>query len=207
MTKLVDTKSVDTRGALSDSTDVHLSTAVALESASLYAESVLDTTFARETRTDSFWVSSVEAPFHGEFIFLRLSKAFVDSAQTITVEYSSTWKDFDTDKTALLPSEFVIDAGKGILKILGASLDNIYIKVTYTAGFNVDVVITDVYNQSEVPAWLRDVAVVYSLILMGQSITISPSEPKNSISEQQLSHVGILLAPHTRNGLGLLPII
>lgn len=203
MTRLADKSSVDIRGGLSDNTDVHLSINMALESASLYAESVLDTTFIRETKTDSFWVSSIEAPFNGEFIFLRLSKAFVDETQTITVEHSSTWKDFDDNKTALLPSEYVIDSEKGILKIIGASLDNTYIKVTYTAGFNVDAVITDLYAQSEVPAWLRDVAVVYSLIQMGQNITISPGEPKSSIAEQQLSHVGVLLAPHTRNGLGL----
>lgn len=207
MTKLVDKASVDIKGGLSDNTAVHLSINSALESASLYAESVLDTTFERETKTDSFWVNSLEVPFNGKFIFLRLSKAFVDEGQTITVEYSSTWADFDNNKATLLSSKYVIETKKGILKIIGASLDNTYIKVTYTAGFTVDATITDIYTQSEVPAWLRDVAVVYSLIQMGQSITLSPGEPKSEIAEQQLSHVGILLAPHTRNGIGIATLV
>lgn len=207
MTRLVDKASVDIKGGLSDNTDVHLSINSALESASLYAESVLDSTFVRETKTDTFWVNSLEVPFDGEFIFLRLSKAFVDVGQTILVEHSSTFDTFDTNKTTLVATRYVIDAVKGIVKIIGASLDKVYIKVTYTAGFNVDATITDMYKQSEVPAWLRDVAVVYSLIQMGQSITISPGEPKNAIAEQQLSHVGVLLAPHTRNGIGIAVLI
>lgn len=206
MTRLVDTKSVDIRGGLSDNTDVHLSTNTALESASLYAESVIDTTFLREAVIDSFWVSSIAVPFDGEFIFLKLSKAFVDDVLAVTVEYSSSWVSFDTGKVALKTTEFIVNHDKGIVKILGASLDNVYIKVTYTAGFNVDPIISDLYLKSEVPGWLRDVAVVYSLVLMGQSVTISPGEPKSAIAEQQLSHVGILLAPHTRNGLGLAPL-
>lgn len=207
MVRLADKTSVDIRGSLNESTGVHLSTNLALESASLYAESVLDTTFAKETKTDSFWVSSVEVPFNGKFIFLRLSKAFITEGETITVEHSSSWVSFDADKGTLDSSMFVVDTEKGILKIIGASLDDTYIKVTYTAGFNVDATITDMYKQSEVPAWLRDAAAVYSLIQMGQSITLSPGEPKSSIAEQQLSHVGVLIAPHTRNGLGIQALI
>ncbi len=206
MTKLADSTLVDTRGGLSDNTDVHLSINTALESASLYAESVIDTTFSREIITDLYWVSSVGVPFDGEFIFLKLSKAFVDGGQTVTVEHNTSFISFDTGKGTLLTTQFIVDYDKGILKILGASLDNTYVKVTYTAGFNVDAIITDLYLQTEVPAWLRDVAVVYSLVLMGQSVTISPGEPKSAIAEQQLSHVGVLLAPHTRNGLGLAPL-
>ena len=164
MTKLAGSVAVDVRGGLSDNTDVHLSINVALESASLYAESVLDTTFLRETVTDSYWVNSLGIPFDGEFIFLKLSKAFVDSGQTVTVEHSSTWKDFDTNKTALLSTEFIVNYDKGVLKIIGASLDATYVKVTYTAGFNVDSVISDLYDQTEVKGWLREVAVVYTLV-------------------------------------------
>lgn len=203
MTKLARTADVDTRGGLSNNTDVHLSINAALESASLYAESVLDTTFSRETVTDSYWVNSLEVPFDGEFIFLKLSKAFVDSAQPITVEHSSTWIDFATNKVALLATQFIVDYDRGILKIVGAALDATYIKVTYTAGFNVDSITSDLYDQTEVDEWLRDVAVVYTLVVMGQSITLSPNDPKIAIAEQQLSHVGVLLAPHTRNGMGL----
>lgn len=207
MTKLVGIKTVKERSGFNSNTDTQLTVNAALEAASLYFESVLDTTFVREVAVDTFYLSSKEVPFQGDFPVLRLSKAFVDSAQPLTLEYANNWNTFDGDKLTIEPSKFVLNDKKGLIRLMGTDLDNTFIKATYTAGFNIDANESDLYDQSEVPGWLIEIADVYTQIMMELGTIITPGEPKSSIVQQKFSHVGTILAPHTRNGEGITPIL
>ena len=206
MPKLVTTDSVKTRGALPSDPEVEIALDQTLNATSLALEAFLDTSFTREVITDTFWVDTSHRPFEGNYPTLRLTKALVDPAQTITVEYAGSLEQFSKDKETLEPFQFVLDSNRGVISLSETAIDSVFVRVTYTAGLNLDTPDVSIYDQATVPEWLKEAATMHALALLNITTKLGPSEKRSEIATQMLNHVGMILDPKKRPKGGIRPI-
>lgn len=191
----------------------------ALDSATLYLEGALRTTFAKETLTHTYYVDTVVNPRTGPFTEVYLNKGFVTS-DPLTVKIASRFEDFPTESALTLTTEFTVDRTKGIVFIpgvnsgrfqgniissfssLSASPNQFLAEVQYTAGFDTETDDIFLYLQTQVPSWLKEAAVVYALIVIKtQSPTIRTRDgvKLDEVTKRLLAHVNVLVDTHARN--------
>lgn len=89
----------------------------------------------------------------------------------VTFLRSGTLKGLDDATDALDEDHGVlVNRDKGSIFIdAGASLDGLFLKCSYTAGFDVDDVDDTLYAQDEVPDWLKSCALAYATVALLKS--------------------------------------
>lgn len=125
-------------------------------------ESALETNFTRQARTEYFMVEHQPNIGGADTLYLSMENGFIDSSETITIVSNTTKNKVDTgnDNTDLSPYT-TWDYDKGTVYLSGVDLDNKFIKVTYTAGFEQA---GDPLTYSGVPAWLERAAAMRAII-------------------------------------------
>lgn len=155
-------------GSLNDP-NVNATLGAALDAAAVHIAAVLRTDFTRQIKKDIFWVDSTQKPFVGQFLYLKLSQGFVDSAETFEIRSSNYFDDI----AAMDPLDlsFVdVNYPKGVVAVtastwngyqhpLASELDKSFVQVDYTCGFEVaDYCDGEAYVG--VPPWLKEAAIL-----------------------------------------------
>ncbi len=142
---------------------------------------VLRTEFDRVTVTDLFY--NVQSFREGVAFStrLRLNRGFLDLSQTYTIRAAgtrlklplSTAKDLRDEPDGSGDDLTIVDADKGLIVIRDIDLSNFYIEVGYTSGFNLDTDEKKLFDQTDVPAWLQEVAFLQANILVRNNPVLS----------------------------------
>ena len=195
--RLIPVANVITSLGFDDMPDINAAASAALEQTTLWLESKFDTNFSRANWTERFFVpehmrASVNNPPN---LRLRLSNGFVVpySQETRAVEY---WGDIDnapaiTAMQPLTPNGLTrgilqdVETWYGTTSGFRARQISQYqgplIRVTYQAGFEADGTDPDMYDQSQVPDSLKEIARVQALILLDDHPVLKNAEVEQDI--------------------------
>lgn len=169
----------------------------ALDKATSELEAVIRTTFDLETREDLFFIRSGGVLRTGDYFRykLALTKGFLSGVPTIT--YGENLDATDTELAAA--ANWTIDLVKGELSIHTlVDIRNMFVRVAYTAGFDVDGDDAELFDQDAVPQWLKNGARAYGLAnLYAYRPEISGED--NKIDPKQIrANANFGLTRHTR---------
>ncbi len=157
---------------------------------------VLRTEFDRGVVTDLFYN---DLSFKEGVAFttqLRLNRGFLDLGQPYTIRAAatrlalpkSTAKDLRDEPDGSGDDLTIVDAEKGLVVIRDIDLSNLYIEVRYTSGFNVDGDEALLFDQTEVPSWLKEAAFLQTNVLVRHNpVLASHFEGDNTTAELVLS--------------------
>lgn len=162
-----------------DMTNINDAIRNALNSATAQLESLLDTEFARATRTDTFWVPRPGFVDGGHASTeLRLRRGFLTADPTCT--YATV---IGGDATTLTGLDN--DLEKGILRDLSTRFSRVYVSVSYTYGFEEGTgEDAGSYVLEQVPSWLQEAAKLRALQLLTGNPTLT--EAKVSLDAKTL---------------------
>lgn len=149
-----------------DVTDFTLAATAALHAAEAALHNTLGTTFNRETRFDLFYVD--EPGFRQGALSttsFRLRKGLVASLGGTV--YAGSVSDLTADPQTI--TNPFLDAEKGVVSDHETVYSRSFIKITYTAGFEVDATDKESYDLSQVPSWLQEVAKMHALLMLKSS--------------------------------------
>lgn len=160
---------------LKDLDEINEKAAAALEAATFYLSSYLQTGFDRLSYEETFWINPRDLePLHDRFIRLRLNHGFVHVDPTATPDPIET-KLYISNLHQDLPGEEIgssvwrTDLTKGLIFVSNedpdvtttnfwrAYRDAFYMQVTYTAGFDTKATANGRVYKS-VPSWLAEAA-------------------------------------------------
>lgn len=150
-----------------DMTDITAAISSALHSATAVISARIGTELDRATLTDLFYVN---APGYeqGKSVqtVLRLTQGFVQTL--VTVELADMVTYFGTDAVTDIKGTVFPDASLGVLKDMVTPYNDQFVKVVYTAGFEADTVDPTMYNQTQVPDWLKELAKIQAILLLSK---------------------------------------
>lgn len=95
---------------------------------------------------------------------LFLSRGFVKATPAVIVASALSRADLDGASATDIASASHVNLERGVVTVTDKNLSGLYVKVTYAAGFDVDSDDEDVYDQGQVPSWLRELAVAHAAI-------------------------------------------
>jgi len=137
----------------------------AIHSATGDLETILRTEFARASVTDLFFTPEanvLKLGGAGYRVSLALSRGLV--VGSVTVTYATTTTGLTEDPITPDAAKQKVGAEKGVLVLLDTDVNDCYIQATYTAGIEVDDTEADLYDQDQVPTWLKEAAVAQAII-------------------------------------------
>jgi len=175
---VIDSDAVRERMALQDLPDINLAIDSALNAAHILYQSLLDTPFEPVTGVQEvFYLDPDRYPIvpRGGYR-LRLGRAFV-KASSVVVELGTDEDSF----TAF--TGFKVDATKGLVMIPEADGEDMYVRVTYSAGF-------DATNPA--PDWLKEAILAQMPIVLNSQQTTNRSEeayPTANLSRELASQM------------------
>lgn len=206
--KLIDVKLVRTRLALPDDDGVNAAVKSALDGTTAMFEARLMTSFDKATKTDIFLTYGREFMAQDGYFRLRLSAGFVLSSPDVTVCWAETPQELATAETIAL-TDCLVDYERGFVLVpysesnhpessarrnrsyLNSRSYNGYMKVVYQYGFQ---------TLAEVPAWLKEAALAYTIkVLSMQQVSDKKDEKATTIFGFISSHGEEILDRHLRN--------
>lgn len=151
-----------------DMTDINDAITGAVQAATASLSAALHTSFDAGTHTDTWFVEAPLRKVAGlcetEF---RLTYGFV---QTLTSFGYSTYANLLGTSEALNSlSDVVLSAEKGSIRDFTTDYTRTFARAVYTHGFAVDDANQDVYDQEQVPQWLKEAAKMQALVLLANS--------------------------------------
>lgn len=189
----------------------------AIEAATVLLEGELNTEFAQATLTHTYRINPYENPPSGAMNELFLTMGLVDKA-TVVVKSAFLVEDLDAqdaltldkdyfvkvdDGLVLLSNASFIKFGKGLTIASGAFLNTnisdtseFFARITYTAGLTAT---SGLF--AGVPDWLKEAAVVATIIIMEQQSPVTKPEFGSQLTSKNqlaMSHLSILLNKHKR---------
>lgn len=184
-----------------DMTDINEAIRSALATATVTISSRIGTSFDRNTVTDTYYV--YESSWQQGSLNLtefRLTQGFVSGA---VVGTSSSLAD-GSDAQAM--AGLTLMAELGVVKDFQTRFDQKFVRLTYTAGFEADTTDPEMYDLTQVPAWLQDTAKLQALLILSKHPTLTQADVEidaRTISTQ----LNTILSRHTRyTPVALLPI-
>lgn len=122
-------------------------------------------TFARGTYSDLFYLHRGRVAELGPT--LVLANGFVDLNATVTIVYAGAFSAFDAGHAeALTTQNYFITPDKSLLVIRDRNLGGRYVQASYTSGFDVDGDDAYLYDQTQVPEWLKSAAIAKAHLLL-----------------------------------------
>ena len=134
-------------------------------------------------------------------VTLKLGRGFVDSGETLGVYVADTYQDVQDSavRTDIGPSADVnfsmMEWEKGELKIVDYILEDTYVMVTYTAGFEDNDGSPEIYTG--VPLWLKNAAELAAISALSSSAVYATAETDINLKEVH-KNVETLVLSHAR---------
>lgn len=147
-----------------DMVDINEAIKGALHAAEPYLAAALGTPFERVNCVDIFYVN--EPYTQGALVRteLRLRRGLV-ALDGFSVTSSESPVGLDTAGT-VRTSDFELQSDLGVAVDIRNNYQRTYLRVAYTAGFEVDKQNPDSYDLTQVPSWLRELAKLQALIAL-----------------------------------------
>jgi hypothetical protein len=154
-------------------TDITFAASMALDAATPQIEAMLNTSFAQNSYTETFFVA--KPPYRDRQAFrtrFRLNNGFV-ALTSMKVSYQLS--DFTTAGATPtdVTSSVTVDADRGVIDDIVNRYSSQYVRVAYTAGFPVDGTNADSYLLTAIPDWLQQAAKLRALIGMADDASLS----------------------------------
>jgi len=182
--------------------------------------SELDTIFDIATVVDNFYVDSGTIRTRGSpRLLVKLSQGFVKATPTPVVESAPRFTELTaeggTTATSLFSSaHFLNERGVVVLTLdeplfaglprPGVEIENAYLQIGFDAGFAVDGTDTNLYLQTAVPDWLKQMAISAAAIKLDQSPVIRREDQNEADVKFHKSTLRTMIEGHTRYEPGAL---
>jgi hypothetical protein len=150
--------------------DINNAIADALDTATALLASQLTSSFDLADYTDYFWV-----PEESQISEFRLSTGF---ATLTAVALATTIDQFGTTAEVTYTSDVQLNSEKGVVKDHVTRYDRVFVKVTYSAGFDPDGTDPKMYELSQVPKWLQDAAKTQCKLLLADHPSLTEANIK-----------------------------
>lgn len=141
----------------------------AVEAATQALIGCLLTEFDRVAVVDDFYILSTGSlPIGSTYrTRLALSRGFI--VGDVTMIFSHRLEDLTTDFSPVDPGWVKVDAEKAGVVITGPDLRDCFVRVSYTAGFEADDSDPTLYDQGQLPEWLKESALMLSVAYLDSS--------------------------------------
>ena len=183
-----------------DTIDFNLAIVEALETATLFCEQQLRTSFEKTSgRRDDYWLQDppevgrsvsrrdITRPLASSNIQINdmlLSRGLVSNVLVRTGDGLEQTRTTGDDITA----QCTVDTEKGLVQCPELNLRKAWVSVTYDCGFDPHGIDEDLYNQDQVPSWLKLLAVTHTRILLADHHlfrdTDQPTDTKMLVNER-----------------------
>ena len=200
------------RNTLKDIAEVKNAIKDALHGTTIFLESALSTFFTRDSdRVDTFLVDLKSVPPQGPHSFLRLRNGFVDTGQTLTVKLASSLANLVTATAKVVDTDYKVQATEGLIILHNCATGDttlplstipvqclFYAEVTYTSGFNPDGGDDQLFAPVEVPPWLKEAAVVQTIITINTQSRQKRSEASTKMVKDLQEYLRVVIDPYIR---------
>lgn len=157
----------------------------ALTASHVRFQSLLDTTFNVESRSDMFYLAEGKFPIIEDGYFkVRLRKAFVSTEPMVV---SSSTELTSTGVTMIQP-DWMVNREKGIV-FIHAKYANSYILVSYQAGFS---------PSNPAPEWLKQAVLAYMPFVLNNQQTTNRADEAEGVSKRIADMSGEMVQPYMR---------
>lgn len=189
---IIDPSDIRPRLSLEDRQEINDFLRSAILGATPRLEALLNTSFTKGTAEDFFVLNpAIYEPVDGHFV-LRLSNGFVRSSPALA---ASSGESLDGPFSTV--SGCVLRASKGFLLVPESNAGKTF-KVAYSYGFQ---------NNEEVPAWLREVALCYSVKVMSMAQLNDRKDDLSAVYEFVDLHSAEILDRHLRTHTFAIPAL
>lgn len=186
-------------------TDIVTAIKAGLDTADVGLAASLRTTFEEQARVDYFHVKASFQPATDvrQTSFL-LKQGFVQASPAYTMKAAPTRAGLaetsavnlrDVTNFGDLTS---MDTERGVVIVDGYDLTGLYVKVGYTAGFGADADEEDLYDQTEVPTWLQEMAKVSSMIDVVTNPSLFGEDETKPNTKVLTNKLGLMITDHVR---------
>lgn len=200
------------RTTLKDIAEVQNAIKDALHGTTLFLESALSTLFTRDAdNVDTFLVDFESVAPQGPHSFLRLRNGFVDIGQALTVKLASSLANLATATAKVVDTDYKVQATEGLIILHNCATGDItlplsnpsiqclfYAEVTYTSGFNVDGDDPLLFLPAEVPPWLKEAAVVQTIITINTQSPQKRSAGSAKMVADLQKYLEVIIDPYRR---------
>lgn len=187
--RLASVSDLRTSMGFDDIPDVTNAIAFALDTTTPAFEAHLRTAFDRAGVTDTFAVGD-QVWLHGTpQLRLRLSRGFVVSG-SLTAWYADRIESLDDSaERTEVTGDLTLGLEKGVASNFTLDLNRKYLRVAYQAGFTADGDDPEMYDQAQVPDWLRTAAMLAARIELNNHPHFKSDEGTTSVAvlERRLS--------------------
>lgn len=208
---LVSIKEVRESLGFEDMSDINQAISSVLPAVTSSMEVTLDTRFNLSTTEDVFFVPPYKGPDNGHVeTKLRLSNGFI-IPQTVIVTSGNTPQELDESPIPIstMKVRSYEDVAKGVLLdyktvytggtrrlVSFEYMGGPYIRVAYTHGFDQDATDSKAYDQTAVPDWLKEAAILKAKIFLSSHPVVKNAEAssdpmylENALRAMLLSHM------------------
>lgn len=196
-----------------DMSDINDAIEAALTSATSSLSARLNSQFDAGTATDTWFV--VEPIRHSGLLRqteFRTSTGFINTVASFS--YAPELSAFGTSDAIDALSSVVVSKEKGLIADIKTDYTSMFVRATYTYGFEPDDTYVEVYDPAVVPHWLKEAAKLQALILLATNPALKQAGVEiDSYGYASLKQQGpaavlqTILAQHARyTPLALLPL-
>ncbi|MCO5157870.1 MAG: hypothetical protein M9945_14170 [Aquamicrobium sp.] len=199
---LASVKEIRDQLGFDDMTDINDAITQALHAVEPQIAARLDTSFARGTQSDTFYVGepTVQAPGVNKTEF-RLRRGLVQSIISVTATANSLL--FSEAEQTDLTSIVLPDKDKGIVRDLKTAYHQQTVEIAYIYGFEDD---DTSYDLGQVPKWLKESARILALIHLSSNPALTEAEVKLDVRMLSAQYEA-LMSKHVRYApMALLPL-
>lgn len=184
---LIEPDLIRNRLSLQDEKSVNDALRSAISGAGPRLEAVLQTSFHKASAIDLFYIDANRPCVHEGVYLLKLTNGFVRSAPAATIQVSDDLK--FVQPTALTLADLVKFSSELGFMYFSDEYAGKYVKVSYDFGFQ---------SSEEVPEWLREVALCYSIKVLSMQQTNDRKDELSAVYSFVDSHSNDILDKHLR---------
>lgn len=144
-------------------TEIQDSIASGLEAGTAALATYLRTDFRRKTITDKFFIEQSINKGGVDIEHFLTSNGFIDNTQPIIIIKADSFANL-TASPVDISSNCNINYETGAITYSGDALISAWVSITYTSGFESDSTDDYVYDQEKVPEWLKQAAILKSIL-------------------------------------------
>jgi hypothetical protein len=203
MAKLVDVSVVRDRIGYPNDADINTAITDALEGVTIKLESLLRTKFSTISTTDTYFIRPGQSRWSKTQFRTKLflTRGFLSSATLTDVKYGASLQAFNSEvnRIDVDTSLYLIeDKERGVIDILDFDLGDLYVQVTYDSGFNLTEGDATLFDQTEVPDWLKEAAELLAIVELEANPAINPEDRSAQEIDNTKNLFTRVITPHIR---------